>query len=105
MTHSGWPGSGSGSPPAKRSTGCDWGSGPRTWGGSAAGKGALLCSAHFGSYDPAFSLLGASGFPVTTIGRWQHNYTVGMSSAERRVWDVVYARRMRRHRHRPNIEP
>ena len=71
----------------------------------AAGKGALLCSAHFGSYNPAFSVLGASGFPVTTIGRWQHNYTVGMSSAERRFWDVVYARRMRRHRHRPNIEP
>jgi KDO2-lipid IV(A) lauroyltransferase len=71
----------------------------------ADGKGAILCSAHFGSYDCAFSLLGASGFPVTTIGRWQHNYTVGMSSAERRFWDLVYARRMRRHRRRPNIEP
>jgi KDO2-lipid IV(A) lauroyltransferase len=71
----------------------------------ANGKGAILCSAHFGSFDCAFSLLGASGLPVTTIGRWQHNYTVGLSSAERRFWDVVYARRMRRHRHRPNIEP
>ena len=71
----------------------------------ADGKGAILCSAHFGSFDCAFSLLGASGLPVTTIGRWQHNYTVGLSSAERRFWDVVYARRMRRHRHRPNIEP
>jgi lauroyl/myristoyl acyltransferase len=71
----------------------------------AAGKGAILCSAHFGSYDPAFSLLGASGFPVTTIGRWQHNYTASMSSAERRFWDLVYARRLRRHRRRPNIEP
>ena len=71
----------------------------------ADGKGAILCSAHFGSYDCAFSLLGASGFPVTTIGRWQHNYTVGLSSAERRFWDLVYARRLRRHRHRPNIEP
>jgi phosphatidylinositol dimannoside acyltransferase len=70
----------------------------------ADGKGAILCSAHFGSYDCAFSLLGASGFTVTTIGRWQHNYTVGLSSAERRFWDVVYARRVRRHR-RPNIEP
>jgi lauroyl/myristoyl acyltransferase len=69
------------------------------------GKGAILCSAHFGSYDCAFSLLGASGFPVTTIGRWQHNYTAGLSSAERRFWDLVYARRVRRHRHRPNIEP
>jgi phosphatidylinositol dimannoside acyltransferase len=71
----------------------------------AAGKGAILCSAHFGSYDSAFSLLGASGLPVTTIGRWQHNYTSGLSSAERRFWDLVYARRVRRHRHRPNIEP
>ena len=71
----------------------------------ADGKGALLCSAHFGSFDSAFSLLGASGFPVTTIGRWQHNYTAGLSSAERRFWDLVYARRLRRHRHRPNIEP
>jgi phosphatidylinositol dimannoside acyltransferase len=71
----------------------------------ADGKGAIICSAHFGSFDCAFSLLGASGLPVTTIGRWQHNYTVGLSSAERRFWDLVYARRMRRHRHRPNIEP
>jgi phosphatidylinositol dimannoside acyltransferase len=71
----------------------------------AAGKGAILCSAHFGSYDSCYSLLGASGFPVTTIGRWQHNYTAGMSSVERRFWDLVYARRLRRHRHRPNIEP
>ena len=71
----------------------------------AGGKGAILCSAHFGSFDCAFSLLGASGFPVTTIGRWQHNYTAGLSSAERRFWDLVYARRLRRHRHRPNIEP
>jgi phosphatidylinositol dimannoside acyltransferase len=71
----------------------------------AGGKGAILCSAHFGSYDCAFSLLGASGFPVTSIGRWQHNYTASLSSAERRFWDLVYARRLRRHRHRPNIEP
>jgi lauroyl/myristoyl acyltransferase len=71
----------------------------------AGGKGAILCSAHFGSFDCGFSLLGASGFQVTTIGRWQHNYTEGLSRAERRFWDVVYARRLRRHRHRPNIEP
>jgi lauroyl/myristoyl acyltransferase len=71
----------------------------------AGGNGAIVCSAHFGSFDCAFSLLGASGFPVTTIGRWQHNYTAGLSPAERRFWDVVYARRLRRHRHRPNIEP
>lgn len=71
----------------------------------ADGKGAILCSAHFGSYDSAFSILGASGYPVTTIGRWQHNYTAGMSTVERRFWELVHARRHRRHRHRPNIEP
>jgi lauroyl/myristoyl acyltransferase len=71
----------------------------------ADGKGAIVCSAHFGSFDCGFSLLGALGFPVTTIGRWQHNYTCGLSPAERRFWDVVYAKRLRRHRHRPNIEP
>ena len=71
----------------------------------AAGKGAIVCSAHFGSFDCAFSMLGASGFPVTTIGRWQHKYTANLSSAERRFWDLVYARPLRRHRRRPNIEP
>jgi lauroyl/myristoyl acyltransferase len=71
----------------------------------ADGKGAILCSAHFGSFDSAFSMLGASGYPVTTVGRWQHNYTPGLSAAERRFWDLVYARPLRRHRKRPNIEP
>lgn len=71
----------------------------------AAGKGAIVCSAHFGSFDTGFSMLGASGFPVTTIGRWQHKYTASLSSAERRLWELVYARPLRRHRHRPNIEP
>ena len=71
----------------------------------AGGKGAILCSAHVGSYVSAFSLLHASGFPVTTIGRWWWNYRPGVSPAVRRFWDVVYARRMLRHRQRPNIEP
>lgn len=71
----------------------------------AAGRGAILCSAHFGSYDCGFDVLHESGFPVTTIGRWQHKYTASLSSAERRFWDLVYARRLQRHRQRPNIEP
>jgi lauroyl/myristoyl acyltransferase len=71
----------------------------------AQGNGAIVCSAHFGSFDGAFSMLGACGFPVTTIGRWQHNYTTGISPAERRFWDRVYAEPLRRHRKRPNIEP
>ena len=71
----------------------------------ALGRGAILCCAHFGSYDSGNSVLHASGFPVTTIGRWQHNYTASISSAERRFWDLVYARPVRRQRQRPNIEP
>jgi lauroyl/myristoyl acyltransferase len=70
----------------------------------AGGKGAILCGAHFGSYNTGFSVLHASGFPVTSIGRWQYKYTAGLSSAERRFWDLVY-RRLRRYRQRPNIEP
>ena len=50
-------------------------------------------------------MLHASGFPVTTIGRWWFKYEPSLSSAERRFWDRVYARPVRRHRQRPNIEP
>jgi lauroyl/myristoyl acyltransferase len=75
----------------------------------AAGKGAILCTGHFGSYDSGFSVLHASGFPLTNIGRWWWNYTAGLShpvsSVERRFWDRVYARPVLRHRARPNIEP
>ena len=68
----------------------------------AEGKGAILCTGHFVS--GAFSLLHASGFPVTTVGRWAHNYSP-MSSVERRFWYLVHARRLLRHRQRPMIEP
>jgi KDO2-lipid IV(A) lauroyltransferase len=81
----------------------------------AAGKGAILCSAHFGSHASGLSVLHASGFPVTHIGRWDHNYNydyrvnynrrVGVSSAERWFWERVYARPVLRYRERPNIEP
>jgi lauroyl/myristoyl acyltransferase len=71
----------------------------------AEGKGAILCSAHFGSDSSAFSLLQASGFPLTVIGRWSWNQPPGLSPAQRRFWEFVYARRLLRHRQRPNIEP
>jgi KDO2-lipid IV(A) lauroyltransferase len=71
----------------------------------AGGKGAILCSAHLGSGGSVFSLLHLSGYPLTTIGRWGWNYEPGMSSAERRFWDLVCARRLQRHRQRPMIEP
>jgi lauroyl/myristoyl acyltransferase len=81
----------------------------------AAGKGAILCSAHFGSHASGLSVLHASGFPITHIGRWDHNYNydyranynrrVGVSSAERWFWELVLARPVLRYRQRPNIEP
>jgi KDO2-lipid IV(A) lauroyltransferase len=71
----------------------------------AGGKGAILSGAHCGSHISAFSLLHAGGYPLTTIGRWDWKYDKGLSSAERRFWDFVYARRVLRHRQRPNIEP
>ena len=81
----------------------------------AAGKGVILCSAHFGSHASGLSVLHASGFPVTHIGRWDHNYNydyrvsynvrAGVSSAERWFWEAVYARPVLRFRQRPNIEP
>jgi KDO2-lipid IV(A) lauroyltransferase len=71
----------------------------------AGGNGAILCSAHLGSHTSVFSLLHASGFPVTTIGRWHWNHTPGLTSVERRFCDFVWARRVLRHRQRPMIEP
>ena len=70
----------------------------------AKGKGAILCSAHFGAYDSGFSVLHASGFPVTSIGRRWYSYDAGLSSAERRLWEL-YLRPVRRYRQRPTIEP
>ena len=71
----------------------------------AGGKGAILCSAHFGSYDCGFSVLNDAGFPVTSIGRWWWRYPPGGSPVVRQMWDFVFARRVHRHRQRPNIEP
>ena len=70
----------------------------------AGGKGAILCSAHFGSYRSAFSLIHASGIPVTSIGLWWWNYDPSASPAVRRFWDYAYARRLLRHRQGPSIQ-
>ena len=71
----------------------------------AGGKGAILCTPHIGSYICAHSLIHANGYPVTTIGRWWWHYPPGGFSVMLRMWDFVYARRVLRHRQRPNIEP
>jgi lauroyl/myristoyl acyltransferase len=70
----------------------------------AGGRGAILCTAHFGSHVGAFSLLHADGVPVTGIGRWFW-HEPGLPSAERRFWELAFERRVLRHRQRPNIEP
>ena len=70
----------------------------------AAGKGAILCSAHFGSYRSAFSLIHASGIPVTSIGLWWWHDDPYASPAVRRFWDYAYARRTLRHRQAPSIQ-
>ena len=70
----------------------------------AGGKGAILCSAHLGSYNSAFSLIHASGFPLTSTGRSFSSQMPGMSSAERRLLQFAYIRRLQRHRQRPGIE-
>jgi KDO2-lipid IV(A) lauroyltransferase len=71
----------------------------------AGGKGGILCTAHFGSYHSAFSLVNAMGYPVTTIGQWDWKLDTAVSSAERRFWDFALARRVLRHRRQPNFEP
>jgi phosphatidylinositol dimannoside acyltransferase len=70
----------------------------------AAGRGAIICTGHFHAHDNGFSVLHASGFPVTSIGRRWYKYDTGLSSAERRFWEL-YHRPAERHRARPDIEP
>ena len=69
----------------------------------AAGKGAIICSTHFGSFNCAFSLIGASGFPVTVVGDWRSTL-IRMSPMQRALWRLVHEVRLEHHRSRPNIE-
>ncbi len=71
----------------------------------ATGKGAIICSAHFGSFNSCFSLIGACGFPVTAVGDWRSTYDSRMSPLQRFLWRLVQEKPLARHRHRPNIEP
>lgn len=71
----------------------------------AAGKGAIICSLHFGSFNSCFSLLGVSGFPVTTVGDWRSSSIASMTWIQRFLWRLIQEKPLTRHRHRPNIEP
>lgn len=71
----------------------------------ASGKGAVLCSAHFGSFNAAFSLLGVRGFPITAVGNWRSTEYPGMSRVKRFLLSSSFMKHVARHRRRPNIEP
>lgn len=73
----------------------------------AAGKGAIIASAHFGSFGPAFSLLGARGFPITVIGRYPTPFATSMkrSAIERFFFRQLIQKPQERHRRRPTIQP
>jgi len=71
----------------------------------AAGKGAILCSAHFGLFNGACSLIAACGFPITVVGDWQSKSDSTMSPVHRVFWRLGYEGRVARHLRRPNIEP
>jgi lauroyl/myristoyl acyltransferase len=69
----------------------------------ADGKGVIICSAHFGLYNGGFSLIGACGFPVTTVGDWRSSWA-NMSPIKRILYRLVHENHLEHHR-RPNIEP
>ncbi len=71
----------------------------------ARGKGVILCSAHYGSYQSAFSLLGACGFPVTVIGRYPSEADSDRSAVERAVFRLMVQKPLERLLQRPSIQP
>lgn len=72
----------------------------------AAGKGAILCTAHFGNFNCGLSLIGARGIPITFIGRWASNtFDRRLSRIERLYYRLTIQKSLQRHRRRMNIEP
>ena len=70
----------------------------------ANGKGAILCGAHFGSYNCGFSLIGMKGYTVTAIGRWPSKEDRNRSVLERFFFKYLFQKPLEHHR-RPNIQP
>ena len=71
----------------------------------AGGKGAILASAHFGSYHACFSLIGMRGLPITIIGRWPSKEDLNRSPLERFFFRYFSQKPVERHLHRPTIQP
>lgn len=70
----------------------------------AAGHGAVLCTTHAGQFAGAYSLIGASGFPVTAVGNWPDTDDPSMSWLARILARFFYVGPLEHHR-RPNIQP
>ncbi len=71
----------------------------------SAGKGAILCGAHFGSFTSCAPLIGSYGFPITVVGRWANALRPRRSAIERFFWQLLYQKPLAHHLHYPNIEP
>jgi lauroyl/myristoyl acyltransferase len=70
-----------------------------------AGKGAIIASAHFGSLDSCFSLIGVHGFPITVIGRWGRWSSNFGQSIQRFFFQLLVQKPVEHHRHQPDIQP
>jgi KDO2-lipid IV(A) lauroyltransferase len=55
------------------------------------GKGAILCSGHFGSVRACAGLLGVLGFPVTLIANWSFTPEQGQVDSQRKaiIWKPI----------------
>jgi KDO2-lipid IV(A) lauroyltransferase len=71
----------------------------------AAGKGAILCGAHFGSYITCSSLIGAKGFPITVVGRTPNKLNKNRTFIERIIFNLFFLKPLVGHWQRPNIQP
>ncbi len=71
----------------------------------AQGRGALLASAHYGSFEAGVALLGIAGLPVTLIRRVPSEHDPRASELEKTYARQVTERLIRGHLSRPCIEP
>jgi len=67
------------------------------------GRGAILCSAHFGSPTCSFSVVGAHGLPVTLIARWSYPKDRGKSVIRRLINRIANNVPFTSHLKGPNI--
>ena len=70
----------------------------------AAGKGVVICDAHFGSIYSCASLLGTRGFPITAVGNTWTNPIMSLLKRLPFLRERLENPRPR-HLRRPNIEP